>query len=223
MIVHPEGYLRGLREVTRKHETLLIADEVAVGFGRTGSLFACGREGVTPDFLCLAKGLTGGYLPLAATLTTEEVHDAFFGTAADGKTFYHGHTYGGNPLGAAVALASLQVFDDEATLEALAPKVALLERRLAELTALPHVGDVRQCGLIAGIELVADKATKAPFPWTDQVGARVCRRARDLGLLIRPLGDVLVVMPPLSIRVDQLDEMLDVMSRSIRFVTEEGE
>jgi adenosylmethionine---8-amino-7-oxononanoate aminotransferase len=221
MIVHPEGYLRGLRELTRRHDTLLIADEVAVGFGRMGTLFACEREGVTPDFLCLAKGLTGGYLPLAATLTTEAIHAAFYGTAADGKTFYHGHTYGGNPLGAAVALASLQVFDDEATLEKLASKVALLERRLAQISALRHVGDVRQSGLIAGIELVSDKASKAPFDWADQVGARVCRRARDLGVLIRPLGDVLVVMPPLAISEIQLDAMLDAMERAVRIVTEE--
>jgi len=219
MIVHPEGYLRGLSEICRKHRTLLIADEVAVGFGRTGTLFACEREGVTPDFLCLAKGLTAGYLPLAATLTTEEVHAAFFGTAADGKTFYHGHTYGGNPLGAAVALANLRVFDDEQTLDRLDPKIALLERKLAEFRALPHVGDVRQCGLIGAVELVADKATKAPFLWSDQVGARVCRRARDFGLLIRPLGDVIVIMPPLAITEEQLEEMLGILIQCIRFVT----
>ncbi len=218
MVVHPEGYLLGLRELTRRHDTLLIADEVAVGFGRTGSLFACEREGVSPDFLCLAKGLTGGYLPLAATLTTEEVYAAFLATAAEGKTFYHGHTYCGNPLGAAVALASLRVFDDESTLENMPPKAALLRERLATLSALPHVGDCRQSGLIAGIELVADKATKEPFPWETQVGARVCQRARDYGLLIRPLGDVLVVMPPLAITEAQLAAMLDVMERCIREV-----
>ena len=220
MIVHPEGYLRGLREACTRHRTLLIADEVAVGFGRTGTFFACEREGVAPDLLCLAKGLTGGYLPMAATLANEEVYAAFRGTATEGKTFYHGHTYGGNPLGAAVALASLKVFDDEATLERLRPKVDLLAVRLQEIAALPHVGDVRQSGLLAGIELVADRATKAPFPWADQVGARVCQRARDFGLLIRPLGDVLVVMPPLAIAEEQLVEMLDAMSRCIRIVTE---
>ena len=218
MIVQPEGYLRGVRELTRRHGTLLIADEVAVGFGRTGRLFACEHEGVSPDFLCLAKGLTGGYLPLAATLTTEEVYSAFFARAAEGKTFYHGHTYCGNPIGAAVALASLRVFDDESTLERMPPKIALLRDRLAALATLPHVGDCRQCGLMAGIELVADKATKEPFPWENQVGARVCRRARDFGLLIRPLGDVLVVMPPLSITPEQLAGMLDVMETCIREV-----
>jgi adenosylmethionine---8-amino-7-oxononanoate aminotransferase len=222
MIVHPEGYLRGLRAISREHGALLIADEVAVGFGRTGSLFACEREGVTPDFLCLAKGLTGGYLPLAATLTTEEVYSAFYGTAAEGKTFYHGHTYGGNPLGAAVALASLQVFDDEETLARLAPKVARLSERLAEFSERPHVGDVRQVGLIAGVELVADKATKTPYAWTEQVGARVCARARDLGVLSRPLGDVLVIMPPLAITIEQLDTLLDVLLACAREITEEG-
>ena len=189
-----------------------------MGFGRTGSLFACEREGVAPDFLCLAKGLTGGYLPMAATLTTEEVYSAFFATAAEGKTFYHGHTYCGNPLGAAVALASLDVFEGERTLANLPPKVALLRDRLRGFAGLPHVGDCRQCGLIAGIELVADKATKAPFPWEDQVGARACRRARDFGLLIRPLGDVLVVMPPLAITLGELSGMLDVMETCIREV-----
>lgn len=218
MIVHPEGYLAGLRALTREHDVLLIADEVAVGFGRTGSLFACDGEGVAPDFLCLAKGLTGGYLPMAATLTTEEVYAAFYGTAAEDRTFFHGHTYTGNPLGAAVALANLRVFDDESTLERLGPKIARLGVRLAEVAALPHVGDVRHRGLIAGIELVADRASRAPFPWSDQVGARVCRRARERGLLLRPLGDVIVVMPPLSIAVEELDWLIDVLIGSIREV-----
>jgi adenosylmethionine-8-amino-7-oxononanoate aminotransferase len=222
MIVHPEGYLKGLQRLCRAHGTLLIADEVAVGFGRTGTLFACEQEGVAPDFLCLAKGLTGGYLPLAATLTTEAVAAAFHATAAEGKTFFHGHTYGGNPLGAAVALASLRVFDDEATLAGLAPKIAHLTRRLDEFAALPHVGDVRQRGLIAGVELVADKSTKAPYAWSEQVGARVCARARHAGLLIRPLGDVLVIMPPLAIDLEELDEMLAVMLDCVQSVTEDS-
>lgn len=221
MIVHPTGYLRGLRELCTKHDVLLIADEVAVGFGRTGTLFACEQEGVAPDLLCLAKGLTGGYLPLAATMTTERIYSAFYGTIAEGKTFYHGHTFGGNPLGAAVALANLQVFEDESTLEALEPKVARLAERLEEFRGRPHVGDARQRGLIAGIELVADKASKAPYPWAEQVGARVCALAREAGLLIRPLGDVLVVMPPLAIAIEQLDAMLDIMLTCVKRVTEE--
>lgn len=221
MIVHPTGYLRGLRELCTKHDVLLIADEVAVGFGRTGTLFACEQEGVAPDLLCLAKGLTGGYLPLAATMTTERIYSAFYGTIAEGKTFYHGHTFGGNPLGAAVALANLQVFEDESTLEALEPKVARLAEWLEEFRGRPHVGDARQRGLIAGIELVADKASKAPYPWAEQVGARVCALAREAGLLIRPLGDVLVVMPPLAIAIEQLDAMLDIMLTCVKRVTEE--
>jgi adenosylmethionine---8-amino-7-oxononanoate aminotransferase len=223
MIVHPEGYLAGLRDLTRRHGTLLIADEVAVGFGRTGSLFACESEGVAPDFLCLAKGLTGGYMPLAATMTTEEVYSAFHGTASEGKTFFHGHTFAGNPLGSAVALANLRVFDDERTLEGLPPKVERLRDRLAELASWPHVGDVRQKSLIAGIELVEDKATKAPFPWESQVGVRVCLDCRSSGLLIRPLGDVIVIMPPLTISVEQLDEMMDVVRISIARILEEEE
>jgi adenosylmethionine-8-amino-7-oxononanoate aminotransferase len=220
MIVQPEGYLRRLREITRAHGTLLIADEVAVGFGRTGTLFACEREGVAPDFLCLAKGITGGYLPLAATLTTETIYSAFHGTARDGKTFSHGHTYGGNPLAAAVALASLRVFDDEWTLERLPPKIERLAERLAEFSQRPHVGDIRQQGLIAGVELVENKAAKAPYPSDRQIGAKVCRKARDFGLLIRPLGDVLVIMPPLAITLGQLDELVDVMIECVRLVTE---
>lgn len=222
MITHPEGYLSGLRALTRSHDTLLIADEVAVGFGRTGTLFACEQEAVAPDFLCLAKGLTGGYLPLAATLTTEAVYSAFLGSADDPKTFCHGHTYGGNPLGAAVALANLDLFEQEHTLSAMRPKVGRLSERLAEFNRLPHVGDVRQRGLAAGIELVADKVSKTPFVASDQVGGRVCRLARESGLLIRPLGDVLVVMPPLAISLEQLDRMLDVMIECTKLVTEEG-
>ena len=219
MIVHPEGYLRGLREITRKHNTLLIADEVAVGFGKTGFLFACEAEGVTPDFLCLAKGLTGGYMPMAATLTTEAVYHAFFATAAEEKTFQHGHTFGGNPLAAAVSLANLDVFDNEMTLENLKPKIELLARKLNRFRQHPNVGDVRQKGMIAGIELVADRATKAEFEWADQVGSRICRLARSHGLLIRPIADVLIVMPPLAISVEQLGEMLDVMWRCLVEVT----
>ena len=215
MIVHPEGYLRGLRDLTHKHGTLLIADEVAVGFGRTGTMFACEREGVVPDFLCLAKGLTGGYMPLAATLTTDEVYSAFYGRAADGKTFYHGHTYGGNPLGAAVALASLQVFDDEQTLANLRPKIARLAAWLAEMNEHPAVGNVRQSGLIAGVEIVANKETKQSYPFDRALGADLCRRARSHGLMIRPLGDVIVIMPPLSITLEQLDAMLATIRLSL--------
>jgi adenosylmethionine---8-amino-7-oxononanoate aminotransferase len=215
MIVHPAGYLNGVRELTRKYDVLLIADEVAVGFGRTGKMFACEHEGVTPDFLCLAKGITGGYLPLAATLATEEIWQAFLGTYAQSKTFFHGHTYGGNPLGAAAALACLDIFEEEGTLENLKPKIARLGEHLSRLSNLPHVGHVRQCGFIGAIELVRDKATKEPFPWEEKRGMRVCDYARGEGVLLRPLGNVIVIMPPLSITLEQLDKILGAVERGI--------
>ena len=163
IIVHPPGYLRGVRELTRKYDVLMIADEVAVGFGRTGrSSSLCEHEGVTPDLHCIAKGLTGGYVPMAATLTTGEIYQAFLGDHASGRTFYHGHTYGGNPLAAAAAMATLDVFEEERTLEYLPEKIARLRDLLAPLTAHPHVGDIRQCGLIAGVETVRDSARAAP-------------------------------------------------------------
>ncbi len=221
MIVHPEGYLAGLSRLTKKHNTLLIADEVAVGFGRTGQMFACEQENVTPDILCLAKGLTGGYLPLAATLTTETIYQAFHATASEGKTFQHGHTYGGNPLGAAAALATLQVFEEEQTLEQLQPKIERLTERLREFKSHPHVGEVRQQGMMVGIELVAHRDSRTEFPWHLQVGALVCRRARDYGLLLRPLGDVLIVMPPLSITLSQLDELMSGLLSSLGEVINE--
>jgi adenosylmethionine-8-amino-7-oxononanoate aminotransferase len=211
MITAPAGYLSRVREVTREHDVLLIADEVAVGFGRTGTMFACSHEGVAPDFLCLAKGLTGGYLPLAATLTTDAVFNAFLGPPSAGRTFYHGHTYTGNPLGAAVALASLELLETPAGLPALPAKIARLRGHLDRLRDLPHVGDVRQKGLLAGIELVEDRAAKKPFPVERRAGAAVCRLLRDQGILIRPLGDVLVVMPPLAIDATLLDRLGDAL------------
>src|SRR5690606_29289737 len=150
---------------------LLIADEVATGFGRTGKMFACEHEGVAPDLLCLSKGLTGGYLPLAATLATQEIYDAFLGPIDSGRTFYHGHTFTGNPLGCAAALASLDIFEKDRTLEQVQGKIERLAQHLARIAASPHVGEVRQCGLIAGIELVRDKATGEPFAYGQQVGA----------------------------------------------------
>jgi adenosylmethionine---8-amino-7-oxononanoate aminotransferase len=170
MVVHPEGLLAGIRRLTERYGVLLIADEVAVGFGRTGKMFACEHERVTPDLLCLGKGLTGGYLPMAATLTTGDVWQAFLGSYAEAKTFFHGHTYGGNPVAAAVALASLDVFDEERTLEQLPAKVDRLAEHLARIARLQHVGDVRQCGLMAGVELVQDRDSAEPYPWHEQRG-----------------------------------------------------
>jgi adenosylmethionine-8-amino-7-oxononanoate aminotransferase len=219
MLVHPPGYLRGVRELTRQYDVLLIADEVAVGFGRTGTMFACEQEDVTPDFLCLAKGLTGGYLPLAATLTTDEVWNAFLGDYASSRTFFHGHTYCGNPLASAAALASLDVFEEEQTLADLKPKVARLAEHLARIARLEQVGDVRQRGLMAGIELVRDCETKAPYPWDQQRGIRVCLQARKEGVLLRPLGNVIVIMPPLAITLDELDRLCLAIERGILAVT----
>ncbi|MBI1899945.1 MAG: adenosylmethionine--8-amino-7-oxononanoate transaminase [Planctomycetia bacterium] len=215
MVVHPQGYLSGAAELCRRYEVLLIADEVAVGFGRTGKMFACQHEGVTPDFLCLAKGLTGGYLPMAATLTTDEIYRAFLGTHAESKAFFHGHTYCGNPLAAVVALASLDVFAEEGTLEKLPPKIERLAGRLARIAELPLVGDVRQRGLIAGIELVRDKATAEPLGWAEQVGRRVCLHARAEGVLLRPLGNVLVIFPPLAISPEELDRITSAVESGI--------
>ena len=220
MVLHPSGFLRGVRDLTRQYDVLLIADEVAVGFGRTGKMFACEHEGVAPDFLCLGKGLTGGYLAMAATLTTDEVWQAFLGDYAESKAFFHGHTYGGNPLAAAAAVASLEVFDEEQTLAQLQPKIELLARHLARIAEHPHVGDVRQLGLIAGIELVRDRATREPYPWSEQRGKRVCDDALSQGVWLRPLGNVVVIMPPLAIGLDELDLICDVVKRGIAAATQ---
>jgi adenosylmethionine-8-amino-7-oxononanoate aminotransferase len=219
MITAPPGYLKRVREVTRSHDVLLIADEVAVGCGRTGTLFACSQEDVVPDFLCLAKGLTGGYLPLAATLTTEEVFAAFLGRPEEGRTFYHGHTFTGNPLGAAVALASLELLERD-VLPALGPKIAHLSTRLSALREHPHVGEGRQRGLMAGIELVRDRRTRERFPAEQRMGARVCRAMREEGVLLRPLGDVVVVMPPPAIEPSLLDRLADVLYNALNVIGE---
>jgi adenosylmethionine-8-amino-7-oxononanoate aminotransferase len=208
MIVHPEGYLRAVRELCDRHGVLLICDEVATGFGRTGTMFAVEREGVSPDFMCLAKGITGGYLPLAATLTTEEVYEGFLGAPAEGKTFFHGHTYTGNPIACAVALANLDIFRDEGTIEALQPKIELLDRRLAEIAAMPGVTEVRSRGVMVGIDLGEHDPEL-------RLGHRVTREARERGAMIRPLSDVIVLMPPLAISEAELTDLLDICVESI--------
>jgi adenosylmethionine-8-amino-7-oxononanoate aminotransferase len=215
MIPQPPGYLARVREVTRRHNVLLIADEVAVGFGRTGTMFACEHEGVSPDLLCLAKGITGGYLPLAATLATDEVYQAFLGAYQDFKAFFHGHTYTGNPLGAAVGLASLDIFARDRVLEGLPAKIAQLAGRLEKMAEHPHVGDIRQRGLMVGLELVADKDTRAPFPLERRIGHRVILAARKLGAILRPLGDVIVLLPPLCITPEELDTLCDITQEAI--------
>ena len=221
MIPQPPGYLTKVREVTRRHGVLLIADEVAVGFGRTGKMFACEHEQVSPDLLCLAKGLTGGYLPLAATLATDEIYQGFLGEYQEFKTFFHGHTYSGNPLAAAVGLASLDIFARDRLLEELPAKIELLSSRLGEMAAHPHVGDIRQCGLMVGIELVQDKNTREAFPLTRRTGHKVILEARRLGAILRPLGDVIVLMPPLSISLAELETLTQITFEAIRLGTGE--
>ncbi|GJQ22630.1 MAG: adenosylmethionine-8-amino-7-oxononanoate aminotransferase [Candidatus Brocadia sapporoensis] len=218
MIIHPPGYLSGAHALCKKYNVLFILDEVLTGFGRTGKMFACLHEDVVPDIMTISKGINGGYMPLAATLAAEDIYNAFLGTYADLKTFFHGHTYTGNPLGCAAALASLQLFMKERILEILVSKIQYLGNRLKPFASLKPVGDVRQCGLIAALELVRDKSTKEPYPWKERIGIQICLEARKQGLLIRPLGHIIVIMPPLSIKNDEMDRMLDVINESIQVV-----
>ena len=197
MLTLPAGFLSRAAEACRTHGALLILDEVATGFGRTGTMFACQREGVTPDLMCVAKGLTGGYLPVAATLATDRVYDAFLGRYDEYRHFFHGHTYTGNALGCAAALATLGLLSDGAIIGAVEQKARVLRDALAPLASHRHVGDIRQAGLMCGIELVADRETKAPFAPGDRNGYHVCLALRDRGIFLRPLGDVIVLMPPL--------------------------
>lgn len=211
MLVSPSGYLKGVRALCTKHKVLMIADEVATGFGRTGRMFACEHEGVSPDIMCVSKGITGGYLPLAATIATEEIYSAFLGEYRELKTFFHGHSYTGNPLACAAALACLDVFDKEETIKKLQPKIEMLELFLKSISELDHVGNVRSRGLMAGIELVKNKATKAPYLLEEKMGWRVTHYARKRGVFIRPLGNVIVIMPPLSISMENLEQLLKVL------------
>ena len=213
MLTQPGGFLKGLRELTRRHDVLLIADEVATGFCRTGTMFACQREGVCPDLLCLGKGLTGGYLPVAATLATQRIFDAFCGDGVNGgyggTVFFHGHTFTGNALGCAAACASIDLIACSGLLAALPARIDLVRQKLAPLRDHPHVGDIRQCGLMVGIDLVADRKTKTFFDPGLRVGSAVCRRALDKGLMIRPLGDVVVLMPAPAMNIPTLTRLLD--------------
>jgi len=222
MIVHPPGYLKHLRNLTRKHNMLLIADEVAVGFGRTGKMFASEWEDVSPDLMCLGKGITGGYMPLAATMATENIFSTFLGDFKELKTFFHGHTYTGNPLACAAALASLAVFQDEKTLDVsvFGPKAQRYSEGMKKLEQLGHVGSVRYKGLMGGVELVKDKKTKKVYPFEDRVGHQVILAARKEGVMLRPLGDVIVLMPPLAISLQELDLLFDATAKAIIKVTE---
>ncbi|MDD5722228.1 MAG: adenosylmethionine--8-amino-7-oxononanoate transaminase [Syntrophales bacterium] len=220
ILVQPPGYLKRVRELCTRFGVFMIADEVAVGFGRTGKMFACQHEGVSPDIMAVAKGITGGYLPLAATLASEKIYEGFLGEYEEFKTFFHGHTYTGNALACAVAIANLEVFEKERTIENLQAKIAHFTKKLEPFTSLAHVGDVRQCGFMVGIELVANRETKEPFTPEKRTGHRVITEARKRGVIIRPLGDVVVLMPPLAISLQEMDQICDATYESIRVITE---
>jgi len=220
MIVQPEGYLRRLWEICRRHEVLFIADEVATGFGRTGSLFACQLEGVEPDLMTLGKGITGGVLPLAATMSNDKVYQAFLGEFAEFKTFFHGHTYTGNPLACAAALASLELMEETGLIFSLGPKIDFLQKGLAKIAELDHVIQVRQQGMMVGIELCRDKAGDVSYPPEERMGHRAIMAARKHGVVVRPLGDTVILMPPLSSSLEELELLLDAVTKGIKEATE---
>jgi len=218
MRVWPPGMLKALREWCDAHDVFLIFDEVMTAFGRTGTFFACQHENVFPDFLAIAKGLTGGYLPLAATLTTDRVFDGFLGTYEESRTFFYGHSYTGNPLGCAAALANSRIFETEQTLALLQPKIEYFGRRLEPIRRLPNVREIRRCGFIAGIEIQRRDGKR--FSWQDQTGAKICLLARNHGLLTRPIGDVVVIMLPLCVTLEEIDLAMSAIERAIASLTE---
>ncbi len=220
-IISPPGYFKAIREITKKHDVLLIADEVATGFGRTGRMFASEHEHISPDIMAIAKGLSGGYLPVAATLTTQRVYDAFLGDYEEKKTFYHGHTYTANPLGVAAAIENLEIFRKENILKKIQPKIRHLKKGLERIAGLEHVGQIRQLGLMTGIELVKDRETKQPYSFEQRTGAKVCYEIRKYGIFLRPLDDVVVLMPPLSITKQEISHLLDSVEKAIKTVTEQ--
>lgn len=219
MLVSPKGFLKELSVLVKKWGTLLIVDEVMTGLGRTGKMWACEHEDVTPGLLCTAKGLAAGYMPLAATLTTDEIYNAFLGEYGDLKTFFHGHTFTGNPLACAVALENIAIFERENLLDRLQSTITHFEERLQEFYTLPHVGDVRVCGMAAGIELMKNRDADTPYPFEEKVGIRVCQAALAEGAILRPLVNTIVLMPPLQITISELDSLLDITYRAISEVT----
>ncbi|MBL8814809.1 MAG: adenosylmethionine--8-amino-7-oxononanoate transaminase [Planctomyces sp.] len=219
ILVHPHGFLKHVRNLCTQYGIPLIADEVAVGFGRTGTMFACEQEHVCPDLLCLAKGISGGYLPLAATLATDEIFDEFLGEPIEGRTFYHGHTYTGNALGCAAGLASLELMDRNEVLANVARNASLLQQRLDEIRNHPHVADVRQKGVMVGIELMRDRDRLEPFEPSRRTGHLVTLAARQRGLIIRPLGDVVVLMPAPAMPPHLVSHLCDIVFESINHAT----
>jgi adenosylmethionine-8-amino-7-oxononanoate aminotransferase len=220
MWAHPVEYLSGLRRFCRENKILFIADEVAVGFGRTGKLFACEHAGITPDLLCLGKGISGGVLPLAATLTAPEIFDAFLGGYEERKTFFHGHTYTGNPLACAAGIASLDLFAKDQTLTRMRPRIELLRQLLRPLSELDHVADIRQWGYMVGIELAEDVPSRRSYPSGRRMGKQVILEARKRGVMLRPLGDVIVLMPPLSTTDEELRCLVAAVTECIQAVTQ---
>lgn len=215
MIVHPSGFLKGFERLARKYDVLLIADEVATGFARTGRMFACEHEDVHPDLMCIAKGISAGYLPLAATLATQKIFDAFAVSGDVHKTFYHGHTYTGNALACAAAIASLELFEQNRILENLPAKIDLIGNYFDRFKNLPYVGDVRQCGMMGGIELVLEEQGRSPFPPEWKIGAKLCARMRPKGAILRPLGDCVVLMPAVAMDTETLAKLLDIVEETL--------
>jgi adenosylmethionine-8-amino-7-oxononanoate aminotransferase len=215
IIVHPAGFLKGVEKLAHKYDALLIVDEVATGFGRTGKMFACEHEDVQPDLMCMAKGISAGYLPLAATLTTQKIYNAFAVSGDIHKTFYHGHTYTGNALGCAAAMASLELFKENRVLETMPEKIELISQYFKRFTELLYVGDARQCGMMGGIELVKDKQAKEPFPFENRIGAKICAAMRPKGAMMRPLGDCLVLMPAVAMDIKTLTKLLDIIEDTL--------
>jgi adenosylmethionine-8-amino-7-oxononanoate transaminase len=218
MIVQPPGFVKSVEDLCRKHDVFLILDEVMTGFGRTGTLFACEQDGVRPDLMAVSKGLTGGFLPLAATLATKRIFEGFLGEVKDRRALYHGHTYTGNPLGCAAALGTLEAFDKDRILEKLPPKIEALRAGLRPLEDHPNVGEIRQRGLLAGIELVSNRETREPFPYEKRTGHRVILEARRRGAILRPLADVIVMMPPLTSTAAEVRQLTKIAVESIRAV-----
>lgn len=219
MVMHPPGFLRGLRDLADRYGVLFIVDEIATGMGRTGRMWACDWEGVQPDFLCTGKGLTGGYLPMAATMTSRRIWDAFLGEYQQSRSFFHGHTFSGNPLAAAAALATLELFEREQTLLNVERQGNRLDELLRPLRTHPNVGDVRRRGLMAAIELVADRDSRSPYPWSERRGWRACEAALDKGVWLRPLGNVVVVMPPLCSQEEHISLLVEAVMHGIHAAT----
>ena len=217
MKMYPPTYLKNLKELCLQYDVHLIADEVAVGFGRTGTMFACEQAGITPDFMCLSKGLTGGYLPLSTVLTTEDVYDAFYDDYKSMKAFLHSHSYTGNPLACRVALEVLQIFEDNNYLEEIQLKSAYMNKLASKVfTHQPYIGEYRQTGMVGAIELVKNKVTKEPFPSEERIGYKIYQIALEKGLLLRPLGNVLYFMPPYVITEEEIKVMISITNEAIQ-------